>query len=230
MPNTDSKTRKVLTMLDVVTFVYSEWERYEESDLVRDFANYCNISVDLAESMVTAAENLGYIDEHDCTTDKARKYIEACSSKRDSYGTLTLIRGLPGAGKTSLARTIVSDKKSRGAKTVIHLEADLFMVDNEGNYKFELEKVRLCNTECIAKAEYYLHMGWDVVVSNSFPQYWEVKPYYDIAAKPGIKTTLIDMQSQYTSENRSARTRQQMIDKWENVFLPRNWNNFSQGF
>jgi tRNA uridine 5-carbamoylmethylation protein Kti12 len=43
--------------------------------------------------------------------------------------TLILLRGLPGSGKTTLAKSLVT-------KDYCHKEADMYFVDEFGNYKF----------------------------------------------------------------------------------------------
>ncbi len=49
---------------------------------------------------------------------------------------LTLIRGLPGSGKSTLAAAICQ------ITDAVHLEADQFMIDRNGNYRFDSRKLR----------------------------------------------------------------------------------------
>lgn len=217
--------RKMVTIYDILVFL-------KNLDMTKDvlvsFGTRFSLTESVAEGMLDAAEDLGYIDDVDCLTDKGVKYLQDCSkvpSNPAEYGVLTLVRGLPGSGKTELGKKLAIAEVDRAT---IHIESDQFMVDEEGYYKFQPDKVKAVNVECVAQAEKYLRMGYDVVVTNVFAQYWEVKPYYDVAAELGVKTILITMQAQFHSEHRSSRTRQQMVEKWDDIFLPRSWNSHNK--
>ena len=212
--------RKMVTIYDILIFL----KDFKGDDTTIALGNRYSLTEAVAEGMLDAAEDLGYIDEHDCLTLKGQDYLADCSRVPEEYGVLTLVRGLPGSGKTELGKRL---DNSRPMATR-HIEADQFMVDENGEYKFQPDKVKSVNVECVAQAEKYLRLGYDVVVTNVFAQYWEVKPYYDVAAELGIKTILITMQAQFHSEHRSSRTRQQMVEKWDDIFLPRSWNSHNK--
>ena len=57
---------------------------------------------------------------------------------KDTDKILYLIRGISGAGKSSLA-------KSLGGK---HIEADMYHLDKNGNYDWEPEKVKEAHAWC----------------------------------------------------------------------------------
>lgn len=50
---------------------------------------------------------------------------------------LTLIRGLPGSGKSTMAKFIAGDTDA------VHLEADMYFI-KDGEYKFEQTQIKLC--------------------------------------------------------------------------------------
>jgi len=214
--------RKMVTVYDILIFL----KDFKGDDTIVALGNLYGLTEAVAEGLLDATEDLSYIDEHDCLTEKGVKYLEDCSKVPAEYGVLTLVRGLPGSGKTELGKRLV--EASRSTVHVVHLESDQFMVDENGQYKFQPDKVKAVNVECVAQAEKWLRQGYDVVVTNVFAQYWEVKPYYDVAAELGIKTILITMQSQFHSEHRSSRTRHQMVEKWDDIFLPRSWNSHNK--
>lgn len=217
MENSRKKYVKMVTLLDIITSIKTQ-EAFEV------FVRKTGLQEEVANSMFDLASDLGYVSEEDKLTEAGEQYYADCMDNTpEVYGTLTLVRGLPGAGKTTLAQTLVNEKILMGNSKIVHLESDQFMVDENGEYKFQIGKVKATNVECIAQTERYLRMGYDVVVSNAFVQYWELKPYYDIAASLNIKTLLVEVQGQFQSERRSARTRQQMVEKWDAVFLPRAW-------
>jgi ABC-type molybdenum transport system ATPase subunit/photorepair protein PhrA len=99
---------------------------------------------------------------------------------------LYLIRGVPGSGKSSLARIIWNDYAI--------CEADKFFVDEEGNYNFDPSKIRQAHDWCKLQVEnrmgdnavnpqYYP----EIVVSNTFTQEWELADYYKLAEQYGYK-------------------------------------------
>ena len=90
--------------------------------------------------------------------------------KRELY----LIRGVPGAGKTTLA-------KSLGGK---HVEADMFYINKDGVYNWKPEKVKEAHSWCQNQVGEWMVNGEEkIVVSNTFTQEWEMQWYYDWANK-----------------------------------------------
>lgn len=79
---------------------------------------------------------------------------------------LTIIRGLPGSGKTTLARTIPA----------LHVEADMFFMRN-GKYEYNPKRIKEAHTWCQSVARFALGYGADVVVSNTFTTLKEIEPY-----------------------------------------------------
>ena len=84
--------------------------------------------------------------------------------------TLTLVRGLPGSGKTTIAR----------AMGIPHFEADMWMVDSNGRYSFDPANLKYAHSQCLASACDALSRGYNCVVSNTFTQRWEMQPYYNL--------------------------------------------------
>jgi len=61
-----------------------------------------------------------------------------------------------------------------------HLETDQFwMVD--GEYKFDMSRIKEAHQWCQDKTKSMLNMGQSVVVSNTFTTQKEMKPYFDMA-------------------------------------------------
>jgi predicted kinase len=87
---------------------------------------------------------------------------------------LYLLRGLPGAGKSTLA-------KSLGGK---HFEADMFFTGPDGGYNFDISKLKEAHGSCRLGCEMEMKLGTErVVVSNTFTQEWELEPFLDFAKK-----------------------------------------------
>ena len=89
---------------------------------------------------------------------------------------LYIVRGIPGSGKSTFA-------KSLGGT---HFETDMFfMVD--GEYKFDGSKIKDAHKWCQDSVHTAMLLNHTsqlnniIVVSNTFTQEWEMKPYYEMA-------------------------------------------------
>jgi len=91
--------------------------------------------------------------------------------------TLILIRGLPGSGKSTLAKKLITDSSHK----LIHLEADMFFIDDEGVYLFQPSMLKQAHDWCQKQCRELLKAGQSVVVSNTFVKQWEMKVYRDLA-------------------------------------------------
>ncbi|MEZ9733277.1 AAA family ATPase [Vibrio cyclitrophicus] len=77
---------------------------------------------------------------------------------------LTLIRGIPGAGKTTMASKL-------DARLV---EADMFFVDKDGKYSHCPQYIKDAHAWCRLEMKRLLRAGYDVVVANTFIKGWEL--------------------------------------------------------
>lgn len=98
--------------------------------------------------------------------------------------TITLVRGLPGSGKTTIAKAISAET---GAK---HLEADMFFMEN-GVYLFDGNKIKEAHGWCQRNASDSLSQGHCVVVSNTFVKKWEMDAYCAMAATYGANVKVL---------------------------------------
>lgn len=101
--------------------------------------------------------------------------------------TLTLIRGLPGSGKSTLAKTIPA----------VHLEADMYFVNEQGEYQYRAEEIGDAHQWCQQQIDYWLQQGKSVVVSNTFVKQWEMSVYKKLARKHKAKLNIIVCRERY---------------------------------
>ena len=109
---------------------------------------------------------------------------------------LFLLRGLPGSGKSTLAKSLDG----------IHIEADQFFMVG-GEYKFDGLKLREAHNSCLTrtKSYMYIHSSKDtaerIIVSNTFTQEWEMKPYFELAEKNGYRVYSLIVENRHDGVN-----------------------------
>jgi predicted kinase len=108
---------------------------------------------------------------------------------------LILLRGLPGSGKSTLAKSLLNS-------LIGHVEADMFFM-NEGQYMFDATKLKQAHQWCQDKTESYMgpHGLDKIVVSNTFTQEWEMKPYFDLAKKYGYIVFSLIIENRHEGKN-----------------------------
>lgn len=113
---------------------------------------------------------------------------------------LTLVRGLPGSGKSTFAHLITNEFSI--------CEADKFFIDGEGNYNFDATKLSQAHKWCREQVEirmndnqineqFYPH----IVVSNTFTKEWEMNEYFELAKKYGYKVFTIIVENRHGGVN-----------------------------
>lgn len=102
---------------------------------------------------------------------------------------LILIRGVPGSGKTTMAKLFE-------AQGYAHYEADqYFLID--GEYKYDRKLLGNAHEACQHNAIASMMMGESVVVSNTFIRKWEMQPYIDAANRMGYEVHIIKAEGRF---------------------------------
>jgi predicted kinase len=130
---------------------------------------------------------------------------------------LTLVRGLPGSGKSTFAN-LITNKFSI-------CEADLFFYDKEGNYNFDGSKLKLAHVWCFNQVRIRMEDNKlnpqfypEIVVSNTFTQEWEMEKYYELAEEYGYKVFSIIVENRHGGINQHgvpAEKLEQMKNRFE---------------
>lgn len=119
--------------------------------------------------------------------------------------TLTLIRGLPSSGKSTLARILVASREpcfdcwvkytheswSSSGIIAMHAADDYFMIGVE--YKFNHHDLPMAHRSCLEKTRKDLDRSHNVIVHNTFTQRWEMEPYLQLASEYNIICQVIDL-------------------------------------
>jgi len=107
---------------------------------------------------------------------------------------LILVRGVPGSGKSTLARDMSNGDRSAGIDTTV-LEADMWMTDHDGRYKFDGNRLKYCHQMCQQMTCLHMMQGTNrIYVANTFVKKWEADVYYALAKVWGydVKVILCD--------------------------------------
>ena len=105
---------------------------------------------------------------------------------------LFLLRGLPGAGKSTLAKVIGG----------LYYEADMFFLDVNGEYKFDPAKLRDAHNWCRHQVMDAMKQEYPkVIVANTFTQEWEMEPYRLLAEELGYTVFTLIVENRHDGKN-----------------------------
>ena len=105
---------------------------------------------------------------------------------------LFLLRGLPGAGKSTLAKSIGGS----------HVEADMYFVNEAGEYNFNPAKLKDAHNWCRHSVMEAMKEGHSkVIVSNTFTQEWEMEAYYILAEELGYQVFSLVVENRHGGVN-----------------------------
>jgi len=97
---------------------------------------------------------------------------------------LVLIRGLPGSGKTTMARVLALVGYE-------HHEADQYF-ERDGGYAFDATELQKAHAFCLESAKGSMMRGARCVVANTFTRLWEMQPYIDAAKAARVPVRVIE--------------------------------------
>ncbi len=130
---------------------------------------------------------------------------------------LILIRGLPGAGKSTLAKTLADDKWPV-------YSIDSYFTDSvTGMYFFEFDKNHLAYKNCEKQVERAMNENVSrIFVDNTFTLEWELEPYFRLASQFGYSVHTVTVENRHHSKNTHGISEQQiykMAEKYKVVLF-----------
>lgn len=172
-------------------------------------------------------ENRNTADAEFCSTFKTTTKSNNMDERNDYNSTyeqsnnikkiLTLVRGLPGSGKSTFANLITNEFSI--------CEADKFFTDKEGNYNFDAAKLPQAHKWCREQVEIRMKDNQineqfypEIAVSNTFTQEWEMQPYLDLAKQYGYVVFTVVVENRHGGTNQHgvpADKLEQMRDRFE---------------
>jgi predicted kinase len=104
---------------------------------------------------------------------------------------LFLLRGVPGAGKSTLA-------KSLGG---MHIESDKYFMDGD-EYKFDPSKLKDAHAWCQNAVKVWTKNGVEkIVISNTFTQEWEIDYYFELAKEHGYRVYSLIVENRHGNKD-----------------------------
>lgn len=109
---------------------------------------------------------------------------------------LILLRGLPGSGKTTLAKEL-----SENGKYPV-FSVDDYFTDEQGNYKFEFEKNHLAYKQCENNTRLSMQDNISkIFIDNVFSLEWEMEPYFKLASEFNYKIFVVTVENRHGGKN-----------------------------
>ena len=117
----------------------------------------------------------------------------------ETQGELILLRGLPGSGKTTLAKIILQLRSTDEPEI---LSADDFFEDKEGDYNFDSTKLKEAHNYCQFRcSERMRQQKAKIVVANTFTQEWEMDEYFKMAERYNYRVHTVVVENRHGNEN-----------------------------
>lgn len=104
---------------------------------------------------------------------------------------LILLRGVPGSGKSTYAKTNFPDFPL--------MEADTYFIGNDGVYRFNKDYLPDAHRWCQVETRSFLRRGQSVVVANTFTRIWELEPYLCMGRDLGAEVEIYRLSGDYSN-------------------------------
>jgi predicted kinase len=110
---------------------------------------------------------------------------------------LTVVRGIPGSGKSTFAREYAATQTRSGVETV-HVESDDYFVVGT-HYLWDAGLLKAAHQRCYRMTEKLLEQGIAVVVANTFTTTGEMQGYVDLAEDFMLQLKVYRMENRFGS-------------------------------
>lgn len=109
--------------------------------------------------------------------------------------TLLIIRGAPGAGKSTIARALINSVLFDA-----YIEADNYFQVN-GKYEFNINLIQEAHDYCFNSALEQMKRGRNIIISNTNTRKRDYQKYLDLAEKYGYNIQVMTLQGPWKSEH-----------------------------
>jgi predicted kinase len=115
---------------------------------------------------------------------------------------LVLVRGIPGAGKSTFAETYAYQLAMAGVDVAGPYEADQYFIDADGNYNFDATKLGSAHGQCLDKTNIAMaKQTKTVIVSNTFTTERELTPYLELAKKYNYQVVSLIVENRHGNKS-----------------------------
>lgn len=97
--------------------------------------------------------------------------------------TMFILRGLPGAGKSTLTTNL----------DAVVVSADHYFYNKNDEYVFVPDDLPKAHAQCEQRAQVVLNRGLNVAIDNTNCQRWNFEAYIDMAVATGARVCVIDL-------------------------------------
>jgi predicted kinase len=110
---------------------------------------------------------------------------------------LFLLRGLPGSGKSTIAKVL-----SESGKYPVYSVDDYFTDSKSGVYHFKFDENYLAYKFCESNTETSMQDNVaKIFIANTFTLDWEIAPYFKLAAKYNYKIFVLTVENYHGHKN-----------------------------
>ena len=109
---------------------------------------------------------------------------------------LIILRGLPGSGKSSLAKVLSEDRWP------VYSIDSYFTDPVTGEYKFQFDKNHLAYKNCESQTEQAMANKIEkIFIDNAFTLEWEIEPYFKLASRYNYTVYVMTVENRHKGKN-----------------------------
>jgi len=120
---------------------------------------------------------------------------------------ILLLRGLPGSGKSELAKVLAE----KGKYPILSID-DFFTHPETDDYQFDYKANHLAYKSCEERTENLAKAGSEkIIVHNTFTMDWEMEPYFKIASSYDYSIFVVTVENYHKGKNKHNVSEEQLL-------------------